>query len=191
VACLYQPHSVRGPARLGDGQVRGTTEWGKVVISGARIPRFWSKVNVSGSKSRRLPGSCWLWKGSKRDGYGLFQADHGQTNAHRVAWAFMNGPIPKGMLVLHKCDRPACCNPDHLFLGTIQDNMRDRNRKSRHAYGERHSRAILTDRLVREIRKKYSRKLRRGEARILAAKYGISIPALSHVRRRLSWRHVK
>ncbi|MGH7024521.1 MAG: HNH endonuclease signature motif containing protein [Caulobacteraceae bacterium] len=54
--------------------------------------------------------------------------------AHRLAWELANGPIPDGLLILHKCDNPVCCNPDHLFLGTAADNHADCAAKGRAAF---------------------------------------------------------
>ena len=77
---------------------------------------------------------CWLWiGGTNQDGYGAF-ARYGEKRAHRVSWVMHRGPIPAGMHVLHTCDVPGCVNPDHLFLGTHQDNMADLRSKGR-AYG--------------------------------------------------------
>ncbi|MGH7022786.1 MAG: HNH endonuclease signature motif containing protein [Caulobacteraceae bacterium] len=70
---------------------------------------------------------CHLWTGTLTPGgYGRVH-----VAAHRLAWQLANGPIPAGMLVLHRCDNPRCCNPEHLFLGTAQDNMTDKVRKGR------------------------------------------------------------
>jgi hypothetical protein len=70
---------------------------------------------------------CHVWTGSKYGrGYGNLQ-----IATHRLAWELANGPIPEGLSILHRCDNPACCNPDHLFLGTQADNMADKVRKGR------------------------------------------------------------
>ncbi len=87
--------------------------------------RFWSKV-VRGE-------GCWIWAASVDDhGYGRFGIGRLRIEpAHRVAWMVANGPIPDGLSVLHRCDNPPCVRPDHLFLGTQRDNMRDMIAKGR------------------------------------------------------------
>lgn len=94
------------------------------------LPRFESKfipVTESG---------CWLWlRRTSPAGYGHFGRKHGSCQAHRVAWELYKGPIPDGMNVCHVCDVRCCVNPDHLFLGTQQDNMRDCWNKGRSSIG--------------------------------------------------------
>jgi DNA-binding transcriptional regulator YiaG len=93
--------------------------------------RFWSKV-------KRRPNSCWLWTGKPNDdGYGLFYLDQarGVQLAHRVSYAFTFGPIPDGLLVLHRCDNTICVRPDHLFTGTHATNAADCVSKGRHSSG--------------------------------------------------------
>jgi hypothetical protein len=77
---------------------------------------------------------CWLWFGadSGRDGYGGIRRGGKEIKAHRASYTIFNGEIPEGMYVLHKCDVRCCINPDHLFLGTHIDNMRDRFEKGRY-----------------------------------------------------------
>lgn len=77
---------------------------------------------------------CLLWPGSKnKAGYGLTPYKHirGETLVHRFFWRLLKGPIPLGLKVLHQCDVRACCNVDHLFLGTQQDNIKDMVEKGR------------------------------------------------------------
>lgn len=78
------------------------------------------------------PDECWEWKGTTDPkGYGRFARNGRNLLAHRASWEVVNGPIPEGLCALHKCDNPACCNPNHLFIGTKRDNALDRTRKGR------------------------------------------------------------
>ncbi len=84
------------------------------------------------------PNGCWDWTSYKDvKGYGstTYRKQLGQ-HAHRVSWIIYKGNIPKGIYVLHKCDRPCCINPEHLFLGTHEDNMLDMKNKGRACKGE-------------------------------------------------------
>src|SRR5712671_2175488 len=93
---------------------------------------FWKRV-------KKTTG-CWYWTGSRRQprgalgwgGYGVLCPKRGERHyAHRLSWELHYGPIPTGMNVLHACDVPHCVRPDHLFLGTQLDNMRDAAQKRR------------------------------------------------------------
>lgn len=100
-----------------------------------------------------LGDGCWVWRGGlEADGYGRFPDAGGWRRAHRVAWELYYGPIPEGLCVCHRCDNPACVRPDHLFLGTHRDNIRDRDSKGRAAAGSRNGRAKLTEPEVQSIR---------------------------------------
>jgi len=108
--------------------------------AGPVIPRFMAKVKIT--------ESCWIWTAAKDDrGYGRIGFRGRTSKAHRVAWTILCGPIPRGMWILHKCDTPACVNPDHLFVGTALDNSRDMVAKRRAQYGERHWTNRLRDRV--------------------------------------------
>jgi len=89
--------------------------------------RFWRNVkNVGGE-------GCWEWTGTKTTGgYGVLSVDRRPEKAHRIAWRLTHGEPAPHFFVCHRCDNPPCVRPDHLFLGTHQDNMGDMVRKGRH-----------------------------------------------------------
>lgn len=133
-----------------------------------------------------LPNRCWEWNGrTTEDGYGLV---HRQKLTHRVSWSYFKGPIPEGIKVLHTCDNPSCVNPDHLFLGTIGDNNKDRSMKgrTRTSLGEKRPLAKLTVAAVAEIR---SWPQYRGAGKELADKYGVSQALISWVRNGRGWQN--
>lgn len=150
--------------------------------------RFWEKVDKSAG-----PDGCWLFCGASLEkGYGAFNmrinGKDRAIGAHRIAWELANGPQPDGMCVLHSCDNPPCCNPSHLFLGTVLDNNADMKAKGRHAFGERNGRAKLTIWQVKEIR---ASTLRPSETmKLFSEKFGITQGGIKSVIYGENWKGV-
>ena len=133
--------------------------------------RFFEKVD-------RGP-DCWLWQGaSNAPGYGRFTFDGRLGYAHRLSWQLANGrPIPNGLCILHKCDEPACVNPEHLRLGTYAENSADMCRKGRVA-------KRLTAAMVHAIRADVR------THRAIAAHYQLDHRTVGRLKTRESWRHL-
>jgi hypothetical protein len=147
------------------------------------IDRFWQKVRKSED------GGCWEWQGARNShGYGSFGINKRSQGAHRVMYELERGPIPPGMYVLHRCDNRNCVNPAHLYLGTHLANIHDMVAKQRHQYGEAHFRHKLTERIVRDMRRRYYS----GQATQvqLAAEYGIHNRTAQRAIIGKTWRHV-
>ena len=174
------------------------------------IARFWAAVPDAAV-------GCWEWKkGRDLNGYGRVKVAHRTVKAHRVSWTLHFGAIPTGLFVLHRCDNPPCCRPDHLFLGSTTDNARDAAAKGRLAAGDRHwmrqqpervagprsvgarsghdrageanGRAKLTAEQVSEIRRRYAH----GDVTQsqLAAEYGVTRPMIGYIVRGKNWNAV-
>ena len=131
---------------------------------------------------------CWVWTGNLVGslGYGGLRVGNKTPRAHRVSWELFRGPIPAGMHVLHKCDVPSCVNPDHLFLGTHLENMRDKERKGRgnQPTGVRNAKTTLSPDAILDIRLSTARPC------YLARLYGVSWTTIQNIRLRRTWRHV-
>lgn len=122
-----------------------------------KIKHYSHRLN---DNSISIPESgCIIWLGSVDSyGYGTISANGKAERTHRLSFISNYGEIPKGMLVCHKCDIPSCINPNHLFLGTHQDNMADRDIKGRQydRTGTKNGRAKLDNEKANEIRKIFS-----------------------------------
>lgn len=158
---------------------------------------FWARVN------RGLDTNCWEWQGATTSsGYGNLSWHGSPVQAHRVAYALTYGGIAlqtgfryEGKakrykrFVLHKCDNRLCCNPKHLFLGSMRTNLLDAYAKGRKTQPRsNHANAKLSAAQVADIRKTYDA----GGARQidLAAKYGVSQRVISLIIRRETYKDI-
>lgn len=142
------------------------------------VDRFWENVRVLSDDE------CWEWQGGRNEqGYGRFRVDGKLVRAHRFSYALHNGDL-RDDDVLHSCDNPPCCNPHHLFSGTNDDNIEDRNEKGRQAKGEMVGGSKLTVEQVRMIRDDTD------SLRAIGRKHGISHSQVLQIKRGKFWRHV-
>ena len=141
--------------------------------------RFWQKVEKT--------KTCWNWTASlDRKGYGKIGVGRESTlAAHRVSYELANGPIPEGKYVCHTCDNPACVKPDHLFLGTHLDNMKDMIKKDRHCRGQMARHAKLTNNDVLAIRS-----IQGVSNTEIAKQFNITDSNVSYIRKRKTWKHI-
>lgn len=161
--------------------------------------RLWPKVQKT--------ENCWLWTGAKhRNGYGVIGLGGkraGIGRVHRVVFEMTHGPIPDGYHVCHHCDVRHCVRPEHLFLGSRQDNMDDAVAKRRMASGDRHGMRTHPERRSRgeahgmakldasaviAIRKRYTAGGVSQSA--LAAEFGVQQMSISRIVRNVCWSHV-
>lgn len=152
---------------------------------GAEIEkRFWDKVR-GGPKE-----SCWDWQASlNTSGYGRFKIASFQVrHANRVAWAIANRREPGALIVRHSCDRPICCNPDHLLIGTVADNSRDMVERGRAGGRDQHGAKNAAARLTLEQVGEIVAAFRRGEQNVvIATRYPVGHALISRIRTGRSW----
>lgn len=147
------------------------------------IDRFWQAVDQS--LGQGPDGNCWEWKkGRLAQGYGRLSIGDGEVRAHRYAYELAFGPPPEGMMVCHHCDNPPCCNPNHLFLGTAQDNSDDKVVKRRHIFGASHHKSKLSDDDVRAIRADPRMQIE------IAPDYGVTQGLIGMIKRGEIWTHL-
>lgn len=123
---------------------------------------------------------CWEWQGAKHSfGYGVMMRQRKRLSLHRLSHELWVGPIPKGMVVRHKCDNPCCVNPNHLIYGTQADNMADVAERGRHGAKK------MTAEQVAEIRASAE------PTSVLAERYGVGVMSINRARRGATWAHIK
>ena len=150
-----------------------------------QIKRLLGMINIQDN-------GCWNWSGYSRNGYGRLMVGSRKDNtrrtvqAHRFSYKLFNGDIPYGLYVCHKCDNKLCVNPEHLFLGTHQDNIDDRERKNRnnHVVGENVPTSKLTENEVIKIRNSNL------SSRKLAEIYGLNKTSILDIKNGINWKHL-
>lgn len=130
---------------------------------------------------------CWLWtRHCNHRGYGSISIKDRTYRASRASYEAFIGPIPEGGMVCHRCDTPQCVNPDHLFLGTCQDNVIDAVKKGRwaHQIGEKNAQAKISEETAINV------KAAIGSNASIARRFGISATHVSQIKRAVRWRHL-
>jgi hypothetical protein len=128
---------------------------------------------------------CWLWVNAGFGyGYSMFSHRGYIERSHRASWRIHKGQIPDGLMVCHKCDNPACVNPDHLFLGTNKDNLGDMVRKGRSRRGSRQWKASITEEQAIAIFVDQRPRIK------IAEEYGTSIDVVHRIKQRTRWKHI-
>ncbi len=145
---------------------------------------FWKNVD------RKSNDKCWPWKGCiNRWGYGRYRFNGSLHMAHRLALKFLRPDLElKNKVVMHVCDNPSCCNPNHLLLGTHADNQSDKYKKNRQAKGEKNGQSFLTEQQVIEMRKKYIP--RKMTYEMLAKEYKVCKDTVQKAVRGIYWKYL-
>jgi len=132
------------------------------------------------ARSELVPFSgCRIWTGyGTADGYGRMRVNGSMVMVHRIAYELAFGGIPTGLMVCHRCDVRSCCNPEHLFLGTNAENMRDMVAKNRQSSGKHRPDAKLDEGKVTRMR---SQRAKGQTIRSLAAEFGVKKSTVEQV----------
>lgn len=187
-----QPDCQRNAVSRGfcDKHYRRLIKYGSPDAYGSRKVAEGNEVERFHKKYEKQENGCWIWTGGTRPNhrrtlYGRHHLDNGSAEgAHRFSYILVNGPIPSGIYICHKCDTPLCVNPDHLFASDHAGNMRDMVQKNRSYRGRgelKRGRAKLTDQQAQEIRD-----MNLSHSKI-AEIFGVSQTTISRIKRKESY----
>ena len=137
-------------------------------------------------RSKKVASGCIEWLAAKTSrGYGAAHFHGRYVIAHRLSYVAHVGPIPALGVVCHSCDNPLCINPEHLWIGSQQDNMNDKVEKCRHSHGAKHGRAKLSEQQAREILTSAD------SSASIAAKFGVTAEHVQVIRNGVAWKHLR
>lgn len=185
--------------KLDNGKYRCLCSCGNiVVVVGAKVSfghtkscGCYAEERISRSKPiewvERKSG-CWECVSHKPNAYGYPQYGHNRKNImlSRFIYSELFGEIPEGMFVMHRCDNPACINPEHLIIGTPRDNTRDMVNKGRHARGERNGHSLLRENEVEFIRNNY----KKIKGVVMAKMFGVSPQTICGIQKKREWAYL-
>lgn len=181
-AQVRKPVMLRGP----DGRITGTQRRTQEQI----VEDFWKRV------AKGSPDECWEWQRARNErhagrDYGIMWVNGKKWKTHVFSYVLHFGPV-NGLWVLHRCDNPPCCNPNHLFLGTCKDNVHDMISKGRavRERGEDRYNARLTEDDIREIRRRCVRWDKLNSQTALAKEFGVYHTMIHAIITGRRWKHV-
>ncbi len=143
------------------------------------------------AKYQKDESGCWIWIASCAGmGYGQIKlpGERRQIYAHRLSYLIHKGPLPEGKHICHTCDNPKCVNPDHLFVGTSQDNHDDMTKKKRHTYGQRSATAKITEEQARQVLGMVGLGIKQN---VIAKTFGLSQVQISRIKLGKRWKHLQ
>ena len=147
------------------------------------------KCHITHMRTPEPTTGCWFWKGTSGlpGDYGNVRVAGSQKGPHRYSYETYHGPIPKGMVVRHKCDRPGCVNPQHLEVGTPRDNTQDMIKRGRRVSGKLpvHEGETHPNAITRAVAEAIASDT--GTLASLAAKHGVSKPTDRRIRNGDPW----
>lgn len=146
------------------------------------IDRLMEKITISDS-------GCWEWNAARfGNGYGAFRFHGKNIHAHRASWILKYGEIPSGLFVCHKCDNRKCVNPDHLFLGSNQDNLNDMKSKGRSGRGIKNAMHRYSEEVIRRVKEM---KVQFFTQKKTAQETGVNKSTISMIWSGKTWRHIE
>lgn len=144
----------------------------------------WKQHIVTNSSIDGTTG-CWSWKkATRKDGYGITWYEGTTDYIHRVSYKVFKGTFDPNLVVRHTCDNPSCCNPDHLLLGSEQDNSTDMVNRGRSCKGSQSPKAKLTEDMIQPIRDSEL------SSRVLGSLFGVSKSVILDIKNNKIWKHV-